>query len=260
MSLRRHELTDESWERISPLLPPETGRRGRRSKSNRLIVNGIVWILETGAPWRDLPKRFGPWKTVYNRFLQWSKTGIWAKVLNELSKDRDDEYNMLDGKSCACSSGRYWGKKNGTECVGHSRGGATTKIHALVDSLGNPTHIELSEGQVHDIKPAHEIVKQLESTTFIADKGYDSDALVEQLINQGCAVVIPPRKNRKTMREYDKSLYKNRSQVEHFFQKIKRNRRIATRYEKLAVTFLAMVLIASVLVWGRLNDEFRDTP
>jgi len=92
---RRHELSDEQWERISLLLPPEGGR-GRPAKPNRLMLNGILWILRTGAPWRDLPNRFGPWKSVYSRFSRWAKRGVWTKVFVELSKDVDDETFMID--------------------------------------------------------------------------------------------------------------------------------------------------------------------
>ena len=75
--LRRYELTDEEWLRIEPLLPPEnTGKQGRPRKDNRIIMNGIVWLARSGAPWRDLPERYGSWKTVYSRFRKWIDDGI----------------------------------------------------------------------------------------------------------------------------------------------------------------------------------------
>jgi transposase len=118
-----------------------------------------------------------------------------------------------------------------------------------VDGLGNPTHVELTEGQVHDIKPVSKILEDCQSTTILADKGYDCDALIERLESQGCAAIIPPKRNRKVKREYDRDRYKSRFLVEQFFQKIKRNRRVATRYEKLAATFLGMVLLACIVLW-----------
>lgn len=94
---RRHEVSDEQWERLKSLLPPEkSGKQGRPPKSNRLMLNGILWILRTGAPWRDLPKRFGPWQSVYSRFRRWAQRGVWTKVFEELSKDSDDETFMID--------------------------------------------------------------------------------------------------------------------------------------------------------------------
>src|SRR2546421_11948953 len=75
MTVRRHEITDAEWERLAPLLPPERPRTGRPNKSHRLIVNGILWKLRTGAPWRDLPERYGPWESVYTRFRRWRVAG-----------------------------------------------------------------------------------------------------------------------------------------------------------------------------------------
>ena len=92
----RRELSDRQWELIAPLLPPERGRWARPAKDNRLMVNAILWILRTGAPWRDLPAEYGPWNSVYTRFSRWSKAGIWEKVLAVLSQDRDGEAYMLD--------------------------------------------------------------------------------------------------------------------------------------------------------------------
>jgi transposase len=93
---RRHALTGEQWAQIAPLLPPEVGRVARPAKSNRLMVEGIVWILRTGAPWRDLPKHFGPWKSVYTRFRRWTRQGIWARVLEKLADQQDPESYLID--------------------------------------------------------------------------------------------------------------------------------------------------------------------
>lgn len=93
---RRHALTTEQWAQIAPLLPPEVGRAARPAKPNRLMVEAMVWILRTGAPWRDLPKHFGPWKSVYTRLRRWTQRGIWARVLEELSKQQDRESYLMD--------------------------------------------------------------------------------------------------------------------------------------------------------------------
>lgn len=93
---KRHALTAEQWAQIAPLLPPEVGRVARPAKSNRLMVEGVVWILRTGAPWRDLPKRFGPWQSVYTRFRRWTQQGIWASVLEKLAADPDGESYLID--------------------------------------------------------------------------------------------------------------------------------------------------------------------
>jgi transposase len=78
--MRRYELTDEHWEWIEPLLPGREGDPGAHGADNRLFVNAVIWIARTGAPWRDLPERFGEWNSVYQRFNRWSKAGVWERV------------------------------------------------------------------------------------------------------------------------------------------------------------------------------------
>ena len=94
MTSRRHALSDAQWEVLRPLLPTND-RRGRPYKDHRLVLDGILWILHTGAPWRDLPEHFGPWKTVYGRFNRWRKQGLWDKVLTALQA-RAQEQGRLD--------------------------------------------------------------------------------------------------------------------------------------------------------------------
>lgn len=135
--------------------------------------------------------------------------------------------------------------------MGRSRGGFTSKLHAQVDALGNPLEFVLTGGEVADITVAPQFLEHISHCTVIADKGYDSDTLIQQLQARECVVVIPPRSNRRVPREYDRHLYKERHLVETFFNKIKEYRRIATRYEKLAQTFLAFVHMAAALIWIR---------
>ncbi len=92
--MRRHELTDEQWKRLEPLLPPAKPRVGRPNADHRRILNAIRWRLRTGAPWRDLPERYGSWKTVYSRFRRWQQQGLWDKILAELQADADAEGNL----------------------------------------------------------------------------------------------------------------------------------------------------------------------
>ena len=89
-------LTDGMWNRLKDLLPPERGRWGRPAKNNRLILEGILWIHRTSAPWRDLPEAFGPWQTVYTRFRRWTRAGIWHQVLDVLKRAHDATLYMID--------------------------------------------------------------------------------------------------------------------------------------------------------------------
>lgn len=94
-TLRRHELSDEQWLVIEPLTPGRKGCPGGRAKDNRLFVNAVIWIARTGAPWRDLPARFGPWNSVFQRFNRWAKSGVWQKIFQAL-QDPDLESLILD--------------------------------------------------------------------------------------------------------------------------------------------------------------------
>lgn len=96
--MHRHELSDSEWKRLEPLLPLERGRRGRPSQlPNRVFLNAILYIAKTGAPWRDLPERFGSWQTIHSRFTRWNERGVLDAILNEFKKDADHESNMVDG-------------------------------------------------------------------------------------------------------------------------------------------------------------------
>jgi transposase len=87
--MRRHELTDAQWQCLEPLLPPEKPRTGRPNEDHRRILNGILWVLRTGAPWRDLPERYGPVGTVSSRFYRWRLAGLWPKILSALQAQAD---------------------------------------------------------------------------------------------------------------------------------------------------------------------------
>jgi transposase len=93
--VRRHEIADDYWERIKDLLPGRPGDPGVTAKDNRLFINAVLWIAKTGAPWRDLPERFGRWDTVWKRFDRWSKKGAWERVFEAL-QDPDLEWMILD--------------------------------------------------------------------------------------------------------------------------------------------------------------------
>jgi len=96
MGVKRYELSEAQWARIAPLLPGKAADPGRTATDNRLFVNGVLWVLRSGAFWQNLPERYGKWKSVHARFTRWAKTGVWEKVFAELIKARDNKYLMLD--------------------------------------------------------------------------------------------------------------------------------------------------------------------
>ena len=140
--------------------------------------------------------------------------------------------------------------------MGRSRGGLTTKIHAVTDKNGLPIRLSISEGQAHDITAAKDLLSDLsEGQIVLADKAYDAQWLRRQIEAQGAAPNIPNRTGKKWNCCFSKSLYKDRNLVERFFNKIKYFRRIATRYDKLGSTYLAMVKLAAIRIWLRFNES-----
>lgn len=93
--MRRYEITDQQWHRIALLLPGKASDVGRTATDNRLFINAVLWIARSGAPWRDLPERFGPWNSAYRRFRRWAKTGVWQKVFQQL-QEPDLDWLMID--------------------------------------------------------------------------------------------------------------------------------------------------------------------
>ena len=112
--MRRHEISEAAWERIERLLPGRPGDVGVTAANNRLFVNAVYWIAKTGAPWRDLPPRFGPWNSVFQRFNRWSKKGVWQRVAEALADDVDLEWLMIDStvvRAHQHAAGQQGGKK-----------------------------------------------------------------------------------------------------------------------------------------------------
>ena len=140
-------------------------------------------------------------------------------------------------------------KEQASEAEGLSRGGLSTKIHAAVDALGNPVRFILTQGQSSEYEQATALIAGFQAVFVLADKGYDSNAFIEDIQAGGAVAVIPPRKNRIEKRDYDKIIYKERNFVERLFQKLKHYRRIATRYERLARNYMAMLSLVATIIW-----------
>ena len=126
----------------------------------------------------------------------------------------------------------------------------STKIHAMVDALGNPTAVFLTPGQAHDLEGADALLPQMQADALLADKAFDADKrVIEPLLAAGKKLVIPPKSNRKIQRTFDKEMYKARHLMENFFCKLKQYRAIATRYDKTARNFLAAIHLAAAVIW-----------
>ncbi len=136
--------------------------------------------------------------------------------------------------------------------MGRSRGGLTTKIHALVDANGLPILLKLTAGQAHDGRSAADMLDRLgQGQILLADRGYDSDALRAQLAGRGAWGNIKPMPGRVNVPSFSAYLYRFRNLVERFFNKLKHFRAVATRFEKLDVNYLALVKLAAARIWMR---------
>lgn len=247
------KLNDRKWTKIYSFLRLTPHIYTRNEQKTRTFVEGVYWIMRTGAPWRDLPARFGKWNSVFNRYADWTDKEVWQKMFTHFSDDPDMEWMMLDStivRAHPCAAGAPQ-KKGGQakQSLGRSRGGFGTKIHVNVDGHGNPVRLILTEGQASDSPQAIPLLDGFEYDEVLADRGYDTDALLEFIAEKDATAVIPPKKNRIDQRQTDWYTYKERNLVERFINKIKQYRRIFTRYEKYASRYMAFLNLAAVLIW-----------
>ncbi|KAB7778670.1 IS5/IS1182 family transposase [Xanthomonas sp. LMG 12459] len=247
---RRYALRDDQWERIRDLLPGRAGHVGVTAKDNRLFVEAVLYRYRAGIPWRDLPERFGDFRVIHLRHLRWSRSGVWQRVFEALAQERDNEYAMIDSTIVRAHQHSAGAKGGEAQAIGRSRGGLSTKIHAVVDALGNPVALHLTAGQASDLEGADALLPSLSAKALIADRAYDAGKrVIEPLEQAGVHIVIPSNPTRKVLRTYDRDLYKARHLIEHFFAKLKQYRAIATRYDKTAFAFLGAIhWIASVIL------------
>ena len=139
------------------------------------------------------------------------------------------------------------------QALGRSRGGFSTKIHVRCNAAGLPIGIVLSEGEAHDVTAYDGLMQQRDSDpgAMLADKGYDSDAIRHDLRDSGATSEIPTKRNRKVQYSVSKPVYASRSRIECFIGHLKEQRRIATRYDKLATSFIGFVLLGCIRIWAR---------
>ena len=250
----RYELSDYEWTAIKPMLPNKP--RSVRRVNDRRVLNGIFWVLRSGAPWRDLPETYGARTTCYNRFVRWRRAGVWDQIMEALAAGHDAAVQMIDTSVVRVHQHGASIADNNHQDMGRSRGGLTSKIHAVVDTNGLPVHLALTPGEAHDNRLCSVLLRALlPQTMLLADRGYDADWIRELVRQQGAWANIPPKRNRKAPICFSPHLYRARNLIERFFNKIKQCRRVATRYDKLAANYLAFVKLASIRIWLRANES-----
>lgn len=244
----RLQLKDELWSRLKMIFFVcgiyET-------KNLRMTVEGILYKLRTGCPWRDVPSFFGHWNSIFKCFNRWSLQGKLKEIFYALAKDPDHEWTFIDGSIVKAHQHSTGAVRGNETAIGKSVAGNSTKIHMAVDAMGLPIHFIITGGEVHDSKIAQNLIDKIpELEILIADRGYDSEILRENIENIGANSYIPRKKNSKIGNEkMDWCLYKYRHLVENIFARLKHFRSIATRYEKLKRNYEGMLYLACSIVW-----------
>ena len=192
-----------------------------------------------------MPTHFGNWNSIYHKFRKWCADNVFENILQALVANTE-KYLLVEIDSTFCKVHQHAAgdrKKHGNQSIGVSRGGKTTKIHALVTETFQLIGLLLTGGQIHDSECATELLNKvkLEGKTVLGDKAFCSARIRQFIQEQGGIVCIPDKDNSRTLHEFDRDLYKARNVVERFFLRIKNRRRIATRYDKLALSFLNFV-------------------
>nr|WP_258876806.1 MULTISPECIES: IS5 family transposase [unclassified Streptomyces] len=284
--MRRHELTDQEWELLAPLIP--RAATGRPRVEDRQVVNGMVFKIRTGVSWRDLPDRYGSWQTVYTRFRRYALDGVFTRALQQIQASADAagdidwlvqiDSTIVRAHQHAAATGRKRGSTGRNEpydhALGRSRGGLTTKIHLACDGKGRPLAILLTPGQRHDSICARPLLERIRvprngpgrprsrPDQVIADKAYSSRGFRAYLRKRSIACTIPEKADQQRHRHnrarrggrppaFDRQIYRRRNVVERCFNRLKGFRGIATRYDKTATSYEAAVSLASFLLWAR---------
>jgi transposase len=135
--------------------------------ADRRVLNGIFWVLRSGAPWRDLPICYGPRTTCYNRFVRWRRAGVWGRIMDSLAAAHDAAVQMIDTSVVRVHQHAACIARNRSQSMGRSRGGLTSKIHAVVDTNGLPVRLELTAGEAHDNRLALSLLSRLRSGSML---------------------------------------------------------------------------------------------
>jgi len=211
-----------------------------------LVLESILFLLTEGCSWRAIDRPQARWNSVYQYFRRWCQRGTLQKVLTQFGPELAPGWHFLDSTHVKVhADGANPAGGQASQAMGRTKGGLNTKIHAVVNARSQAVVIALSGGNQADISLAEELAKCLpEDSTLIGDKAYDSSTLRQTAATKGIKTCIPGRSNRTTTVPFSARLYRRRHRVENFFERIKRYRRVATRFDKLAETFLGFVCLA----------------
>jgi len=244
------DLTDEQWKTLDSLIPKprrRPDRRGRPWKSRRSVLNGVLWILRTGAPWADLPDRYPSFQTCHRRFQEWARSGVMAKIMTVLAR----ELRSMSVKHLSTQPSHPL--KRGRK-IGKTKRGKGTKIMAVADRNGLPVSVCAESATPHEVTLAIPTLLKMvvpdAPQNLIGDNAYDSDRLDAELRYYGIEVIAPHRRNRRNPTQDGRRLkrYGRRWKIERLFAWLHNYRRFVVRYERHVENFLGMLQLASSLI------------
>ena len=246
--MHRFDLQDWQWALIEDLFPSNDGKEGEPWRDHRTVLNGMFHVLHTGCAWRDLPERYGPWQTAYDRFNRWRKDGTWAKILDALLLQLDRKGFIgrdlwcFDGTISRAHASAAGAKKNqhpvprlggkagaqvkGPEdhALGRSRGGFSTKTHLACDGRGVLLAVWVTAGRRHESKGLEPAMRRAQRprragrprwpVRGAGDKGYSYGPVRRWLRRHHIKPVIPTRKDQPRQEDFDKKAYRRRNIIE----------------------------------------------
>nr|WP_194300416.1 IS5 family transposase [Acetobacter farinalis] len=237
--------------RIEPFFPLT---HGVPRVDDRRVLSGIVYVIRNGLQWKDAPIAYGPQKTLYNRFIRWSRLGVFDWIFVALTEQAGrSKRPMIDATHLKAHRTAAFLLKKGLfpRYIERTKGGLNSKLHAMCDGQGRPIRLHLTAGQVSDFKGADVLLADLpdETEEVIGDGGYDSNQIRLSLAERNITACIPPKKNRKSKPPYNWHLHKKRHLIENMFAKLKDWRRVATRYDRGTHTVMSAIHIAASIIF-----------